>query len=175
MPFSLTEKGQESKHFALVDNKGYIYTEKEVHELLDKIKGFYEVENVNILINNHNKLTYLEGILQNYAANYDQTILTTDDGLFELPQPHYKCKTFNPEKRNWSFTCNWCGEKVSSKKDDKYYTLNNSIFDVNMERACTETCAKLIWYDKIKEWVYDREYEEFFSFEKDNTYLPNEF
>lgn len=161
---TLSNDGQKMKHFALVDNWGYIYTEKEIRELQDKIDSFYAVENIDILIINQNKRTDLEDTLRNYAANYDQSLIKNDEGLFVLPKSVYKYKTFNPEKRNWSFKCNWCGEKVSSIDDDKYYTLNNSIFEISMERACAEVCAELIWYDKIKEWIYDRGYKDFFSF-----------
>lgn len=59
-------------------------------------------------------------------------------------------------KRNWSFKCDWCGNKVSSKTDKEYYSLRfpqlpHKIERNSFERGCTKECATHIWFDLFKE------------------------
>lgn len=159
-PISLV--GSEEEHFAVMDNYGHITTKKELNEILDAVKSFYTGENVDVAIIKHNKQKDLHNKLDNYCQNYSQQVDKDSNGLYNLPTPNYKYKQFNPEKRDWSCTCNWCGNKVSSKEDDGYYTIYNSTFNIVNERACTKACIELIWKDKLKEWIYDNEYQEFF-------------
>lgn len=154
-------KGED--HHAFMDGHGYIYTLQELKELYAQVKSFYEIEDIDVMIERGNRMKTLEYRLENHAANYSQEMPQKIDGLFQLPNPIYKYKKFNPDKKKWSCKCNWCGTKVSSEDYEGYFTLNNFVFDISMERACSDDCAKLIWKDKLKEWIYDNDYQEFFS------------
>lgn len=161
-PIYLDTDGKEETHYALHDGRGTLYSKSDLTDLLNKIKSFYELENIEELVNQENKLSYLEIKMENYAANYSRMVHRNENGLYEMPEPDFKYKPFKPEKRHWSCKCHWCGEKVSSKEHKGYYTLNNRIFDIHFERACSEICAKLIWKDKLKEWIFDNKYQDYF-------------
>ncbi|WP_369355871.1 hypothetical protein [Lysinibacillus capsici] len=148
---------------AIQDNQGFIYTKKQIDELLNSVSDFYNIKNSDEEIARINKHTKLEYTLQNYQEKYSKECEETLEGLFKLPAPIYKYKPFNLDKRSWSCTCNWCNTKVSSEKDDGYFIVNNPIFDISLEHACSEECAELIWKDKVKEWIYDNDYQAFFS------------
>lgn len=165
-PIHLKIDGKEERHYALYDQRGHLYSKQDVSELWDAIKSFYGLENIEEWIDQQNKLKSLRGRLKSNAANYSSTVRQNENGLYELPEPNFKYKLFNREKREWSCKCNWCGEKVSSKEHEGYYTLNNSIFEIHFERACSEVCVRLIWQDKVKEWIFDNNYQEFFHLNK---------
>jgi len=148
---------------ALQDNFGNIYTKKQVDELLNSLADFYSIENIDEEIDYTNNRNRLEQILKNYQANYSQEYKETSEGLFELPAPVHRYKKFNSEKRNWSCTCKWCNTTVSSKTDDGYFIINDNIFEMSLEHACSEVCSALIWKEKVKEWIYKHEYQQFFS------------
>lgn len=151
----------DEKHIA-VSNGHYLCTKEEIKKLMDTIQSFYSIENIDDMIIHHNKKQHIYNRLGNYYHNHSIDFLYSD-GLYEIPPTTYKYKQFNPKKRHWSCNCGWCGNRVSSKNDDGYFTLNEIIFDIDIERACSEDCAKLIWKEKIKEWIYKNDYQDFFS------------
>jgi hypothetical protein len=104
---------------------------------MQKLFDFYMLENVDELVEEHNKLIRLSMKMENYSANYEIEVQENEEGLYKIPKPNYKYKKFKNDKRNWSCTCDWCGKKVSSKTDEAYYTLNCSIFNIGLEHACS--------------------------------------
>lgn len=152
----LNRGGKEEEHFALEDNYGYLYTKDEFNELVNKVKSFYELDGMDELLQKDNK--YIDLLNSGISINQQN-----EEGLYELPKIEYTYKAFDPEKKHWSCKCGWCGVKVSSKTDAGYYTMTNQTFDIVWERACSEECAELIWKEKVKEWIYEKGYQDFFA------------
>ncbi|MGK8429884.1 hypothetical protein [Bacillus cereus] len=81
-----------------------------------------------------------------------------------IPKARYTYKEFNGDKRNWSFKCDWYGEKVSSKTNEGYYSAYDCNFKGNsFNRGCSEDCAKLIWKDGFKHWAHEHGDSKFFE------------
>jgi hypothetical protein len=156
-------EGDPKEYYVLRDGQGNLFSKDNYVELMQKLFDFYMLENVDELIEEHNKLIRLSMKMENYSANYEIEVQENEEGLYKIPKPNYKYKKFKNDKRNWSCTCDWCGKKVSSKTDEAYYTLNCSIFNIGLEHACSEECVYLIWKEGFKSWVYENGYQKYFE------------
>lgn len=154
------DNGEIKSYHCLGDEKGYIYPKEIVQDLFEQVKDFYERYDNIELVDEGNKQQELEHYLSTIHG-FGQ-IKKHENGKYLIPESKYKYKKFNPEKRDWSFKCHWCGDKVSSKTEPGYYTINDFYFGISMERACSEDCAKLIWKDGIKNWINENGYTKYF-------------
>ena len=150
------DNGEMGNYRCLVDGHGYIYTKDVVQDIFEQIKDFYERNDINDIVIECNDEEAIEGYLnETYRL---KGVKKHEDGKFLIPEARFKHKKFNPEKRDWSFNCHWCGNKVSSKTDKDYYVVNDYRLDIGVERACSEDCARLIWKDGFKNWVNEKGY-----------------
>lgn len=155
------ENGQAVDCFCLTDNRGYIYTKAEVQELFERIEKFYSFSDVDEMAKKSNERRRMDETLSIYGSTRDMEL--NEHGKYKIPPAVYKFKKFNPDKRNWSCKCGWCDKKISSKVDTGYFTLNDYVFELHFERACSEACAELIWKDGVKNWVHDNGFGEYFE------------
>ena len=158
----MEQDGKTKEYYALHDGRGNLYSSQEVQDLIQKIQPFYSLENTKELIEEDNKQSFVEMKLRNYCQNYEIKMPEYKDGRFQIPKPRYRFKEFKTDKRQWSCTCDWCGNKISSRTDKGYYLISNSIFSVN-ERACSEDCLNLIWKETMKNWIHENECEQYFE------------
>src|SRR5699024_9160471 len=116
------KNGKFITHKGLGDEQGRFYTLEEVKELINTIKDFYSLENNREIVDTIN----LQKKLKDYIDMLEQLdgfrIVINKNGKYNIPEARYKYKEFNPNKRNWSFQCGWCGTRVSSKTDISYYS-----------------------------------------------------
>lgn len=162
IPVDIQEDNGESKEYhCLADERGYVYPKEVVQHLLEQVKDFYEREDATEMLIDHNKVKELEDISRMERSKFSQN----ESGKFILPPADYKYKVFKTDKRHWSITCGWCGEKVSSKDEEGYYFINNTRFNLSIEYACSEDCSKLIWKEGVKNWIHENGYQKFFVFE----------
>lgn len=161
MPVAIQEDNGESKEYlCLADERGFVYSKEAVLQLLEQVKEFYEREDATTLLADHNDVRRLEDTLSTlWGIKFTQN----ENGKYTIPPANYKYKVFKTDKRHWSITCGWCGEKVSSKDEEGYYSMHNSHFSLVFERACSEDCAQLIWKEGVKNWIHENGYQKFFD------------
>ncbi|SDJ74053.1 hypothetical protein [Salimicrobium halophilum] len=166
-----SEKGNEEL-FVFEDEAGFILTKDQVihgeHSLMDIINkaiAFYDAEGAQEWIERVNKI---KAIKYFSSMSHDEDFKQNENGKFIIPEVNMRYKEFRSNlKRDWSFKCDWCGKKVSSKTDTHYYTLNfpqiPGLMSDYFKRGCSEVCANSIWKDEFKKWIYDNEYQDFFE------------
>lgn len=160
MPITVQKDNGESKEYlCLADERGIIYSKKDVLLLLEQVKEFYELEDATEMLIDHNKASELDEIIR-YISKVKFT--KNKNGKYLIPPANYKYKVFKTDKKHWSIKCGWCGEKVSSKIEEGYYSITHTHFNL-YERACSEDCAQLIWKEAIKNWIHENEYQKYFE------------
>lgn len=161
LPITIQEDNGESKdYFCLADERGNVYSKEDVLQLFEQVKAFYEREDSPVLVAENNDAKRLEDTLRTlWGIEFTQN----EYGKYLLPTAKYKYKVFKTDKKHWSITCGWCGEKVSSKVEEGYYSLHNGNFDINFERACSEDCAQLIWKEGFKNWLHENGFQKYFD------------
>lgn len=160
IPVEVQEDNGESRVYScLADERGTVYSKEDVKALFEEIKEFYVREDMPN-IDDYNKHMQLLDYMRCVSISLEED----ETGKYLIPKARYTYKKFNSDKRNWSFKCNWCGEKVSSKTDEGYYSAYDRNFKVdNFDRGCSEDCAKLIWKDNFKHWAHEHGYSKFFA------------
>lgn len=146
---------------AFSDRDGEIMSKDDFHKMMEFATRFYQVEGVEEWIEKENKM-------QQWVFH---PILDTEivDGKRVLPEPKFERKTFRKNlKRDWSFSCTWCGKKVSSKTDDAYYRVSEqSVGKGGLEaQCCSEACATNFWYEGVVQWMIDEKYTDMFHTDK---------
>lgn len=161
MPVTIQEDNGESKeYFCLADERGDVYSKKEVLQLFEQVVEFYEREDSLALLAEHNNVNRLEDTL---SAIWRIKFTQNEKGKYLLPTAEYKYKVFKTDKKHWSITCGWCGEKVSSKDEKGYYSIHNGNFGIVFERACSEDCAQLVWKEGVKNWIHESKFQKYFD------------
>lgn len=161
MPVTVQEDNGESKEYTcLADERGFVYAKEDVLRLLEQVKEFYEREDATEMLIKHNKQRELEEMIR---MEFKVKFLRNESGKYMLPPADYKYKVFKIDKKHWSIKCGWCGERVSSKDKEGYYSIHNGRFNVVFERACSEDCAKLIWKEGVKNWIHENGYQKYFD------------
>ncbi|MGE7932347.1 hypothetical protein [Viridibacillus arvi] len=167
MPIGVEQSdGEYKEYLCLANERGRVYSKEEMMELFETLKEFYErmgPGDSNELLEDYNKRVKLDEYVHALGSYGGITMNLNEDDKYQVPPAIYKFKKFNPDKRNWSCKCNWCGEKVSSKIDEGYYKIHYVHFNINSETACSEDCAKLIWKEGIKNWVQENGYQKYFE------------
>lgn len=143
---------EDKRYFTLVDNYGRYIPTKDMLKLADKLKEFSSLENIDEELEKENtkqNLSEYIGLQEN------------EEGLFVIPEDFVKVerREFNSEKRNWSFKCGNCSEKVGSKTDQYYYSvyLSHSFILSKQDRACSPACSNVIAKDMVKEGLSKEE------------------
>jgi hypothetical protein len=147
-----TNKQEDLLYF--YDASGFTVDKEKAFEIITKLLKFYKHEDADKFIQENNK----EQAIYHLGVNQDD-IYTN-----HLGNKVYYFKPFRKNlKRNWSFTCAWCQQKVSSKDSEGYYMIhspNYSLQRLNYERTCSEDCAKLLWkegYNELlKKWSIEQ-------------------
>ncbi len=143
----LTEvKVEDKRYFTLIDNYGHFIPTKDMLKLADKLREFSSLENIDEELEKENTKQYLSSHLG---------LQKNEEGLFVIPEDFVKVerREFNSEKRNWSFKCGNCSEKVGSKTDQYYYSVYLSHYQMQLsqqERACSPECSNVIAKDMVK-------------------------
>jgi hypothetical protein len=131
-------------------------------EMIDLAKKFYDSADVDEFIKEENKRA---SVIQHHLFHYVAEV----DGKYLLPLPDYKEKKFKTDKRHWSFTCTWCGKKVSSAEQEKYYNFTLYLDKKYVERCCSKECIELAWYEIVKEEIYRNNFQDYFHMDKNYT------
>ncbi|OQR53434.1 hypothetical protein [Bacillus sp. CDB3] len=153
------DNGESREYSCLADERGTVYSKEDVKALFEEVKQFYMREDMPN-IDDYNK----DKKLLDYMRCVSISLEEDEMGKYLIPKARYIYKKFNSDKRNWSFKCDWCGEKVSSKTNEGYYSAYDRNFKGNsFDRGCSEDCAKLIWKDNFKHWVHEHGYSKFFA------------
>lgn len=145
------------------DNLGYLPSKEEGLRLkqrllkdLEKVDAFYKMENVDDLINEHN----FKMVFRQYMFEYDE-----EKGVHLFKEPTYdKRKPKLKYRDSWSFTCQWCGKKWSTKEKEYYYRAYFEVngYRENGETVCSKECAVNASIDAQKTWISINGYSEFF-------------
>lgn len=152
------DNGESREYSCLADERGTVYSKEDVKALFEEVKEFYMREDMPN-IDDYNK----DKKLLDYMKCVSISLEEDEMGKYLIPKARYTYKKFNSDKRNWSFKCDWCGEKVSSKTNEGYYSAYDRDFKGNnFDRGCSEDCAKLIWKDNFKHWLHEHGYSKFF-------------
>jgi hypothetical protein len=146
------DDGSEKELYALTGEHGYIFTKEEIIFVIEKALEFYDREDSKDWID-----------LQNRKSRYYAHFEENENGKFIFPQPEIERREFKKD-HNWSCKCEWCGNKVSSKEHEAYYLVQGRLFKFQ-ERACSIECGSLIWKDRVKNWLYEREDDDLFEME----------
>lgn len=157
------KNGKFITHKGLADEQGYLYSREEVNDLINTIKDFYSLNNNHEIIDTLNIQEKLKDYLDMLEGLDKLEIVKSDNGKYNIPHVNYKYKEFNPNKRNWSFQCGWCGTRVSSKIDKSYYSLHSNGLGISMERGCSINCINLIWKDEFKKWINSNGFNNYFN------------
>lgn len=133
----------------LKDDEGFIFTKAKAIELMQELLAFYEQPDVDQTISQYNlSIACMHGGFDFRNRYYRQ-------GKFA-----YEYKTFRPDrKRDWSFICDWCNKKVSSKEYDGYYrmaTFSDMGDGTGSGRTCSEACARHWWDEMLTETIKER-------------------
>jgi len=170
---TITENdGTKSEAIVFQDNRGLIFTEeefqekkREMEETFKKASEAYERNDIDNWIDRTNKTKLLE---QYVHLSYELDFLKDENGKYKIPSSNVNHKNFNSEKRNWSFTCDWCGEKVSSKTEKSYYSLKVphlvNFSEVSFPRGCSQICADHLWRDLFKDWIHTNGFDDLFDY-----------
>lgn len=136
------DNGESREYSCLANERGNVYSREDVKALFEEIKEFYMCEDMPN-IDDYNKHMQLLDYMRYVSISLEEDEM----GKYLIPKAWYTYKKFNSDKRNWSFKCNWCGEKVSSKTDEGYY----SVYDRNFK------------VDNFKHWAHEHGYGKFFA------------
>lgn len=152
------ENSSKEQGLAFIDNGGFIMKKEEASVIIEKLRKFYESD-VDDFIKEENRKNSL--INSPYLST---KLVNGENGKFEMPKPSIICKAFRDDsKRHWSFTCCWCGQKVSSKTHKQYFTLAEISNYQYHERACSKECCELAGKEQMKRWIIDNGYEDLFN------------
>lgn len=126
--------------YVIRDGDGYVMDKAEFAEVLNQLNLVYDIEDqeFNEMITEENRTVFFGNL-----GTSEDDIYTVMNGLV------YDTKKFNPKrKREVKYTCDLCNGDIDSKEMEHYYRIPN-IRGLTSERACSESCIKIIW----KEWV----------------------
>lgn len=164
--------GVEKGLIAFQDKHGFILTKEkliearnELIEVIKKADEFYAMEGIEESIRKENIKT---SISIYSSMSFDVDFTQNENGKFMIPNANLQIKQFRSDlKRNWSFKCGWCGQKVSSKTDKSYYSIDfphiHSLEHDTFERSCSKECGQHIWNEVLRNWIFNNKYQDMFE------------
>ncbi|MED1472686.1 hypothetical protein [Bacillus salipaludis] len=145
------DDGTEEDVLYFRDNHGYLTDKETALKYIEKLRRFYEYQDVEKWIEDSNR----EQKLENFPIDFNDIYLNK-----QFKEKVYYYKPFRANlKRDWSFKCDWCGTKVSSKTDKGYFLINSHTridHELDGYRACSENCVKLLWKEKFNEYMKNK-------------------
>lgn len=146
--------------FLMVDTHGFVMPKEDFQEFVRRANLAYEAQGIDNFIQ-----------FNDFKTTYPRFITRKVDGKYLLPKPVYHKTEFRKDiKKDWSFKCAWCKEKVSSKTDTTYFVMRESFDPYEMEevngRFCQEACAENYWYEKTIEFVMDKKMTDYIHTDK---------
>lgn len=169
----VNEDGENKEALLFRDGQAYILERTEALEVIEKLRLFYEHSN-NETVDSYIEKNNINSRVINYGIDFP---LNENTNKYQIPKPNnfINAKRFRKDlKRQWSFTCSWCGNKVSSKEDlnKQYYTLgglpynilvDSEIYDDSFIRGCSKACAESLVKDYFKRWIHEKGYKKYFE------------
>lgn len=152
-----TVDGEDS--YCFTDSHGFLHDPDKVKEILKKAEKFYAAEDIKEFVKEENKKNMLETTLD--------SSVDLDNGekiKLELPTAEKRC--FDPAKRNWSYHCELCNTKVSSKTDECYYIINQTplglmyVLGFNY-KVCSPECGYVVAKEEFNNWIHENGYENY--------------
>lgn len=139
----------------------HIMSKKDFYEMVELLKVFYESDGVEAWIKRVNAINSWTG----------DPLLDTQlvDDKYILPLPPINQMEFRKNlKKDWGFKCDWCQEKVSSKTEEEYFTINETITYTKIieGRCCSKACAENLWYELLIEWIRKEKLTDVFHTDK---------
>ncbi len=145
----------ESPALMFRDSHGFLMDPHQALEIIDKLKIAYESPEINAFVEQENQDLHLESM----GIDLNHRYLLNGINV-------YKKKEFDPLKRKRSFSCAWCGTRVSSTKDKEYYYITDHYLRSGLseqksqpwEYSCSETCIRHVWDEIYESWMRERGY-----------------
>lgn len=139
--------------YVMVNTHGYVMPPEMFQDFMEKATRAYGAEGMKDEIDFHN-----------FKKEYPLFLTQEVDGKFVLPAPViHKIGFRNDLKKDWSFTCSWCEDKVSSKGNEFYYEVDKHLDDIGLTwiqgRFCQEACAEHYWYEQAIDLIKEKNVE----------------
>lgn len=149
-------KADDKEYIQFHDGQGQYMSRKDLLFIANEIMKTLELgEDLDEFIEETNRRNLLSSVFQE-----------DENGKFNIPFNRLRIsrKKFDTTKRKWSFKCGNCSTIVTSKDGGEYITIMpEHNFHSDLERACSDGCAKVIAKDIIQNWLNDNEDAKFFN------------
>lgn len=129
----------------LVDQDNMLLSRRDAIEYLQQILNSYDKKEIDEMLEESNKVqrVYNSGFEFDGKGRY-----------FRYGWSVYEQKKFRKSrKRDWSFKCSWCQQKVISQDEAVYYLVKGNNTPIDYQRTCSEACVQLLWDEWLKGWL----------------------